>query len=350
MEALIKKYQVFVSSTFEDLKQERAEVIKALLEMDCFPCCMEFFPAANEDSWTYIEKLIKECDYYIVIVAGKYGSLTTEGISYTEKEYQCALENGVPTIAFVHKEPEDLPAKNTERDVEKSKKLKCFIDKLQKKLCCMWQTHEDLYPKVVASMHKLIKATPRTGWIPANFACDPADEIESLKQQAKIKELEEKLNSTDRISIVADSNLSSGEDLFDAKLTYCESNVWRRETETKEVCVRVSWDEIFGAIAPHMINGCTTEYLDKCIDALYIERFQHEHTSAYGEEISDIKLTNESKGKIKVQLLALGLIQAYDVSHVPNGRWSLSNAGLKKMIQLSAIRKGVKLGDKLANR
>ena len=32
-----KKYQVFVSSTYEDLQEERKKVMEALLQMNCFP-------------------------------------------------------------------------------------------------------------------------------------------------------------------------------------------------------------------------------------------------------------------------------------------------------------------------
>ena len=334
-----KKYQVFVSSTFEDLKRERAEVIKALLEMDCFPCCMEFFPAANEDSWTYIERLIKECDYYIVLVAGKYGSLTNEGISYTEKEYQCAIDNGVPTLAFVHKEPENLPAKDNEQDAEKRNKLKRFTSMLQKKLCYMWYAQEDLYPKVVASMHKLIKSTPRIGWIPANSAGDPNSEIESLKQQARIKELEERLASKETISVVADKNLSSGADEFEAEVSYCKKGGFGLDNGTKIGTVVASWDKIFNAIAPNVINECTTEHLDKCLNDIYTEWFVRKRALNYGEAISDVKLTNISNGKIKVQLLALGLLQTSNASRNAKGQWRLSEEGMKKMIQLSAIRK-----------
>ena len=334
-----KKYQVFVSSTFNDLKQERAEVIKALLEMDCFPCCMEFFPAANEDSWTYIERLIRECDYYIVIVAGKYGSLTNEGISYTEKEYQCAIDNGVPTLAFIHKEPENLPAKNNEQDAEKRNKLEKFTSTLQKKLCCMWQTQEDLYPKVVASMHKLIRSTPRVGWIPANSAGDPRNEIENLKQQARIKELEEKLVSKETISIVTDKNLSSGTDKFKAEVSYCKRGGIGFDNSNQIGTVVASWDEIFNAIAPNVINECSTEHLDKCLNDIYTEWFVRTQALTYGETLSDVKLTNISNGKIKVQLLALGLLQTNNASRNFKGQWRLSEEGMKKMIQLSAIRK-----------
>jgi hypothetical protein len=49
---------VFVSSTFQDLQEERQEVIQALLELDCIPSGMELFPAANEDQWTLIKRVI----------------------------------------------------------------------------------------------------------------------------------------------------------------------------------------------------------------------------------------------------------------------------------------------------
>lgn len=85
-----KRYQVFVSSTYQDLIPERIEVIQALLELDCIPCGMEYFPAADETQWDFIKKLIDESDYYIVVIAGKYGSVDETGKSYTQKEYEYA--------------------------------------------------------------------------------------------------------------------------------------------------------------------------------------------------------------------------------------------------------------------
>ncbi len=86
-----RRYQVFLSSTYDDLKEERLEVIKALLELDCIPCGMEYFPAASEESWSYIKSLIDDCDYYVVIIGGRYGSLTQDGIGFTQKEYEYSL-------------------------------------------------------------------------------------------------------------------------------------------------------------------------------------------------------------------------------------------------------------------
>lgn len=51
-----KRYQVFVSSTYADLKDERQHVLQALMEMDCIPAGMELFPATDEEQWEFIKK------------------------------------------------------------------------------------------------------------------------------------------------------------------------------------------------------------------------------------------------------------------------------------------------------
>lgn len=79
-----KKYQVFVSSTYEDLIPERKQVMKALLQMDCFPVGMEYFNAADESQWEIIKKLIDECDYYVLIVAGMYGTIDEKEYDYPQ--------------------------------------------------------------------------------------------------------------------------------------------------------------------------------------------------------------------------------------------------------------------------
>lgn len=80
-----KKYQVFVSSTFQDLKDERKMVIESLLSnKDYIPVGMEYFPATNDDQMAFIKRLIDNCDYYILILGGRYGSIESEsGKSYT---------------------------------------------------------------------------------------------------------------------------------------------------------------------------------------------------------------------------------------------------------------------------
>ena len=74
------RYQVFISSTFRDLRAERQAVLDAILSMNQFPAGMELFPAANEDQWSLIKGVIDDCDYYLVVSGGRYGSVGPDGI------------------------------------------------------------------------------------------------------------------------------------------------------------------------------------------------------------------------------------------------------------------------------
>ena len=75
-----KRYQVFVSSTYDDLQDERKEVMQALLELDCIPAGMELFPASSKDQWSLIKRVIDDCDYYILIIGGRYGRVCPVGV------------------------------------------------------------------------------------------------------------------------------------------------------------------------------------------------------------------------------------------------------------------------------
>jgi hypothetical protein len=57
-----RRFQIFVSSTFLDLKEEQAAIVSALPQMDAFPAGLELFPAADDDAWTLIERAIEASD------------------------------------------------------------------------------------------------------------------------------------------------------------------------------------------------------------------------------------------------------------------------------------------------
>lgn len=95
-----KKYQIFVSSTYEDLKEARQTVIKSILEMGHIPVGMEMFSAGDEEQWQIISRTIADCDYYVVIVAHRYGSQKDDK-SYTQLEYELATELKIPRIGLV---------------------------------------------------------------------------------------------------------------------------------------------------------------------------------------------------------------------------------------------------------
>lgn len=99
-----KKLQVFVSSTYTDLIEERQAAVEAILEAGHIPAGMELFKAGKSQIKT-IRKWIDESDVYMLILGGRYGSIEEEsGLSYTELEYQYALSKNMPVFAIVLKE------------------------------------------------------------------------------------------------------------------------------------------------------------------------------------------------------------------------------------------------------
>lgn len=161
-----KRYQVFVSSTFTDLQDERHGIMQTLMQLDCIPAGMELFPAADEEQWAFIQKVIDDCDYYLLIVGGRYGSTTTEGISFTEKEYDYAVSKGIHVIALLHGDLDQLPLGKSEIEEAARQKLTCFRARVSTgRLVKFWKLPAELLQQSVLSLTHAFKAHPRAGWI-----------------------------------------------------------------------------------------------------------------------------------------------------------------------------------------
>ncbi len=161
------KFQIFVSSTYEDLKEERREIINLILELGHIPVSMEFFPASNDDQWTLIKRLLDVSDYFIVIVGGMYGSENKEsGKSYTQLEYEYALDNEIPVIGFIQ-DDSVLLANKCEKDPLKIEKLNDFKSIVTSKMCRFWKIPQELKSNAAVSLDRLFQDCPRQGWIRA---------------------------------------------------------------------------------------------------------------------------------------------------------------------------------------
>jgi len=165
-----KRYQVFVSSTFADLQVERQHVIQALLSLDFIPSGMELFPASDDDQWTFIKRVIDDCDYYLLILAGRYGSTDSDGLGFTEKEFDYALSVKKPVISFIHKNPGSLGYDVSEQDPKLRKKLEAFRKKAEGKMVQFWTNPDQLGARVSTSLPKLVVSHPAEGWVRARYA------------------------------------------------------------------------------------------------------------------------------------------------------------------------------------
>ncbi|WP_176055821.1 DUF4062 domain-containing protein [Brucella intermedia] len=335
------RYQVFLSSTFTDLKEERAEVIQALWELDCIPTGMEAFLASNISQWDVIQRVIDECDYYILIIGGRYGSVTEDGISYTEKEYDYAKKINLPILAFVHAKPDDIPISKSESSEGLRKKLEAFRNKVMKAHPVRhWNTAHELGGLASRSLIQEIKRTPRPGWI-RNDGESPVEllkRIDSLTQEnidlkAKLKE-----NSA---QVIPGDELASGKDvtvlegiLFAAKgpgAGYADRKKYRWEAE-------ITWDEIFRNIGPFLIN----EANDRTIENELARFWLRSNTDWNKYKIYEPSISKSSYNDVIVQLRALNLIQTGQKRRGVNDRgsyWSLTDYGDRYLVALRARRK-----------
>lgn len=162
-----KRYQVFVSSTKEDLEEERQEITKALLESNCIPAGMELFPAADESSWKIIKKTIEESDYYLLVIGGRYGTVPKNSKkSYTEMEFDYAKSINKPILAFIHPDTSQLIAAKVEKTGKGQNKLKSFVKKVKENRNVMfWRNKTELISGIKTSIASAVATTPTSGWI-----------------------------------------------------------------------------------------------------------------------------------------------------------------------------------------
>jgi uncharacterized protein DUF4062 len=189
-------YSVFVSSTYEDLREERAEVQKALLKLHCMPIGMELFGAAEDETWEFIQRQIADCDYYVVVIADRYGSTAADGLSYTEKEYDYAREIKKPVLAFLHADRKSIRRDKTEDDPEKRSKLEVFIQKVRRSPVSFFTAPHDLATQVTVSFVNLRDRRSAVGFVRADEIANLKKYSELLEENTRLRAELSNLNST----------------------------------------------------------------------------------------------------------------------------------------------------------
>lgn len=330
------KHQVFVSSTYRDLIEERKAVIHALLELDCIPAGMELFPAADEDAWTLIKEVIDGCDYYVLILAGKYGSTNPDGVSYTEMEFDYAVSTNKPIIAFLHENLDNLNTANTEKSEAMQEKLNVFREKAKGKHCKFWNTPEDLGGKVSRSLIQLKKRHPSLGWVPGKYAATESMLREMQELRTKITQYEMEALLGTNTAPPGTEFLAQGADLVEITISLKHD----AKGVKKPYNIQTSWDYLYSYCGPSMMNECTDEELFNRVKLALLH-------AAPGDLIEfnaleNIVLPYVFEDRIRVQFQALGLIAPGIKKRTvadTTSYWRLTPYGGKYLLGLNAEKK-----------
>ncbi len=327
------RYQVFVSSTFTDLIDERREVIQTLMQMDCIPAGMELFPAADEEQWAFIRKVIDDCDYYVLIVGGRYGSTTAEGISFTEMEFDYAVSKNVHVIAFLHGQPDLIPVGKSDIEPAARKKLEEFREKVSTgRLVKFWSSTAELPGLVALSLSKAIKAYPRLGWVRGGSASNP----ELLEQLNELRQRNDDLQGKLAKAFAArppatQPDLASADTKFHLKGRYYKK--YNREHYDTAWEGDVTWNDIIGMLGPELFQPMNEEAANLALGMSIAVRLELDgHT---------VKIERETFNTMKLQLMALGFVKIESLRTTQGGSavfWSLTSLGRDVMLRMRTIK------------
>ena len=323
-----KKYQVFISSTYTDLVEERKAVEETIIRAGDIPVGMEAFPAADDEQFEFIKTIIDQCDYYVLIIAGRYGSVADDGLSYTEKEYHYAVEQGIPVLVMLHGNRGSLPQENCERDSEGRELLEAFVATVSTgRLRKEWTTTDGLKLAVRESLDHAKATKQRPGWV-------RGDQLASSETLERLLSLQEENERLKRELREAKPKVSLPKNLAGLDV---ELEITGRNSGTSRATFSYSttYGEVFELLAPHLMMPKADSDANSLIARTICERKRGVLKSAYNYRLDD-----EIFQTLKIQLNALGVVETKRSKTTAGGSalfWYLTALGEKEMISRRVV-------------
>ncbi|WP_418027544.1 DUF4062 domain-containing protein [Paenibacillus sp. JJ1722] len=195
-----KKLQVFISSTYIDMIEERQAAVTAVLNAGHIPAGMELFKSGDQSQKETIKRWIDESDVYMLILGGRYGSIDPEsGKSYTHWEYDYAGEQGKRRFAIVITEKKlmDKARENPNfLEREQYSKYQAFKILALSNISKFYEDLKDIRLSVMETLKDYEEDKNLIGWVRADTEKNQTKLIEEnkklIKENSKLKENLEK--------------------------------------------------------------------------------------------------------------------------------------------------------------
>lgn len=145
---------VFLSSTFEDMKEYRKAIIDRIIKRRMVPICMENWGANANKVTSVITDEVKKADIYLGIFGTRYGYVDENtNMSMTEIEYREALASNKPILVYI--------AKNAKDDIttgDNSQKMLELLTEIEKeRIVYYFNSIDQLGEQVFADLERYIK-------------------------------------------------------------------------------------------------------------------------------------------------------------------------------------------------
>ena len=246
------------------------------------PAAMEDFGSVDRAALEYIKAVIDQCDYYVLIIAGRYGSIDESGLSYTEQEYDYALEKSKTILVFIRRDISNIPAKDVDTDKNLRKQLERFRSKASKgRLVSFWDDPKTLITDVTIALGNAFRTHPGLGWVRATqFDKVESVEIERLKYENQFlrAELEE-----------MKSVVNAQEFDFESLLSIFRINVdYYVNLRSWSEFIEISWAEIFSIVGPIMKSHSEIEIIRGKMSSVISTALRKSQNAFEGAEINDL--------------------------------------------------------------
>jgi hypothetical protein len=198
-------YHIFIGSTLDDLKNERREIQRIIMELGHIPVSTEYLDSTSKNYKKLLEKTIKECDFFIAVIANMYAPKNAK-VSALETECIIAEENNVPVISFIKDGKTRSSARNSAAQKGKGagfeRKLEAFKKRLGKGISETWLDSKDLCHKMQSQLVQQINLMLRNGWVRADqtFAPSVANELSRLSTENEQLRHQIKIDSNDIVA------------------------------------------------------------------------------------------------------------------------------------------------------
>jgi nucleoside 2-deoxyribosyltransferase len=175
------KYHIFIGSTLDDLKNERKELPRIVMELGHIPVMADHIDAEARNASMLLQKTIEECDYFIALVAFKYQK-DEETVTPLAAEYSIAAKKGIPVLALIIDEKARWKPAKKETDLAVIRKLNNLKTKLRDGHFETWQNIPDLCQKAQTLLVHEFTVNPQPGWIREDRTINPsvANELSRL--------------------------------------------------------------------------------------------------------------------------------------------------------------------------
>lgn len=188
-----RKFQVFVSSTFKDLVEERQSAVGAILTAGHIPAGMELFKPGDQTQLDIIKRWIDESDIYLLILGGRYGTIAPNSeYSYTELEYDYALKSNKPLFSIVI-DSEYLKGKVKEfgadvLELNNPSKYSDFRNKVVSYPVEFFNDNKDIQIAIYKTLPTLISERDLKGWVSGKDVPDSTVLIEQINRLTRENE------------------------------------------------------------------------------------------------------------------------------------------------------------------